>query len=367
MLKWLCQANYCLPVPEFVGLVMARRTQGNFIDRDAIPFDPEAFCARHLGPLLNIERRVEPNEINLVHVSIEEFLQSGIRNVDDLRFTGFYVCTSEARKFLAKSCIQFLRFEDFRVPLSSTETEEAAGEVGAINPFKGLNGGIGLPVNKSQNTWVAKMETRLRNCRGLEYAAINWLEHTRRAEFSREEFQGELKSLLTWFLYEGQDDGLFKSWQEVHAYFCSDQGCQCREWQQPSYFAARFGLTELFFGEDATTIDASDMNENKPSMIPRARTESGPSLCRKRFHCFGCNKVVAAIDVEVLGDVERLDPESDSPDIYTSRTVQCPGCRAGRVGVVSRRVFPSLQVMEPRRNAYLQLAKLICYWQSCSV
>src|SRR3569833_1893317 len=98
------------------------------------------------------------------------------------------------------------------------------------------------------------METRLRNCRGLEYAAINWLEHTRRAEFSREEFLGELKSLLTWFLYEGQDDGLFKSWQEVHAYFCSDLCRLCREWQQPSYIAARFWLTVLFFVDDATTF-----------------------------------------------------------------------------------------------------------------
>src|SRR3569833_750947 len=152
MFIWLCQANYCLPLPEFVALVTMNAKDG-FVNRKAIPMRPEAFC-RRLGPLLNLDRHVYPPEVNLSHATMEQYLQSDALR-DDPSLGELHVSPLDAQKFLAEACLRFLQMDDFRTPLSDERT-------GRENPFKGLYGGLGIGAENRKYDWDVKMKERMR-------------------------------------------------------------------------------------------------------------------------------------------------------------------------------------------------------------
>jgi len=239
MFIWLCQANYCLQLPEFVAMVTMNTKNGR-INREAIPMKAEAFC-RRLGPLLNLDRHVHPPEVNLSHATIEQYLQSDVLRDDpnpDLR--KLYVPPLDAQKFLAEECLRFLQIDDFRTPLSET------GGVGK-NPFKGLHGGLGVSKGSKGYEWVERMSKRLQPPHGyfgLEYASINWPEHIRKAGYTTGEFHKHVLPILDDWFKTG--DPRYQNWQEVHAYFCSSSACPCREFQEPESFLQTFQLLNLY-------------------------------------------------------------------------------------------------------------------------
>lgn len=237
MFIWLCQAKYCLPVSEFVAVTTLDIDPSNWINKKTIPWDGEAFVHR-LGPLLNIDRHRSPPEINLSHVSAEEYLEGPIAetNLKDLQ-----VKSHEAQRFLAEFCIKFLGYCDFHTPLSTPE------KVGNVNPFRCIPGGLGMALDpaKYKYEWIRPMQEQLRTSQGLEYTAINWWYHLKAAWRSGKPaswLRDEVVPHLGWFL--DADDPQYRSWWEVHAYFCHEreEDCLCKEWQPPEYFVEKLKL-----------------------------------------------------------------------------------------------------------------------------
>jgi hypothetical protein len=324
------------------------------VEPTAIPFDHEAFCAR-LGPFLNIDRKVDPNELNLMHVTIEHYLQSGDIQADRELFD-MHVTRLPAQRFLAETCIRFCGFSDFEIPLSESDSSIDA----SINPFKGLHGGLGLPQDTA-NPWIARMHARLVQCVGFEYASINWPEHVRRAEYSDQEFEEHVVPILDWFL--DPQDPRYRSWQEAHGYFCSDPDCACERWRSPLYFARRFRLgllRQCLRLRDAVDGDASLPTEARPSdnmdntvqVLTEEVTEGtelredarGPSTCRKRVDCFGCKRRVSIQGGVVVkaGGAGR-----------THRDIRCPDCRTGKMSdQISVRNYEPTTNPIIMRNAY---------------
>jgi hypothetical protein len=245
----------------------------------------EAFCWR-LGSLLNLDRHVHPPEVNLSHATIEQYLQSDVLHDDpepDLR--ELYTSPPDAQKFLAEECLRFLQMYNFQTPLLERGT---VGE----NPFKGLHGGLGIPLSSRKYDLVAEMRNRLQppnGCVGLEYASINWPEHIRRAGYTVEEFRNRVLPILDDWFKAG--DARYQSWQEAHAYFCSSSVCQCHKWQEPEMFLKTFQILDLYQracaeveppgGDDRefTTDDFPDTNKNK-----------GKLKCRARYDCSECGR-----------------------------------------------------------------------------
>lgn len=190
---WLCQANYCLPLPEFAAMVNMSVKDGN-INRKAMPMKAEAFC-RRLGPLLNLDRHVHPPEVNLSHATMEEYLQSDELEKDpNLDLRQLHVSPLDAQKFLAEECLRFLQVGDLRTPL-----DEGGGRVGDKNPFRDLHGGLYTTEDSENYGWVKRMRERLRpphGCVGLEYASINWPEHVRMAKYTPSEFSERVIPIL---------------------------------------------------------------------------------------------------------------------------------------------------------------------------
>jgi len=244
MLVWLCQAKYCLSVSEFVAVTTLEIDPATqCINKKSIPWDPETFVLR-LGPLLNVDRRTSPPEINLPHVTAEEYLEGPlIRHDPALR--AFHVSPQDAQQRLAAFCLHFLGSADFRSPLTTAAS--------AANPFRRLPGGLGVALDAAKDRWIGPMQRRLAAAPGLEYTAINWPHHLRAvadqaaggAAAAAAWVRETAVPRLAWFL-DG-DDPRFRSWCEAHAYFCHEleRDCRCGEWPPPEYFLARFGLAFL--------------------------------------------------------------------------------------------------------------------------
>ncbi|KAM7205842.1 hypothetical protein V8F33_000672 [Rhypophila sp. PSN 637] len=298
MFLWLCQAKYCLSVPEFVAVTtLSITTQATTTAKSSnklLPWEPEGYCHRRLGPFLNIDRRTSPPEINLPHVTMEEFLQgSDISQIAELR--DFHIIPADAQRELAEFCLGLMGgaggvYEELDVPLTernntrpndegakeSSDDEKTAGssriDCNNVNPFKELPGGLSslnTPLDPTKSEWIAPLQDRLDRCPGLEYASINWHHHLRNAFIlTGQQIDGRKKRMKwleetvvpmmwRWFLNgtsreqssgpSGKGGGRYKSWCEAHAYFCHDleEDCQCGNWQEPSYFLKLFGLRFL--------------------------------------------------------------------------------------------------------------------------
>jgi hypothetical protein len=285
MFVWLCQANYCLPLPEFVAMVNMTSKDGT-INKKAIPIKPEEFCYR-LGPLLNLDRHVHPPEVNLSHATMEQYLQSDVlRNDPNPKLRELWVSPLAAQKFLGEECLRFLQMDDFRTPLSERRT---TGE----NPFKGLHGGLNAVVDSENFSWVEKMRKRLlppHGCVGLEYASINWPEHIRRAGYTAEEFHKRVLPILdNWFKTR---DERYQSWQEAHAYFCSSAACQCHKWQEPEHFLRTFQLLELYRRAQAIAREpkTDDLEFTTEDILDVDNSTGGASKCRTKFDCSSCGR-----------------------------------------------------------------------------
>ncbi|KAH8592024.1 hypothetical protein B0O99DRAFT_690086 [Bisporella sp. PMI_857] len=280
MFMWLCQANYCLTVSEFVAMVTVKFTTTG-MDKKSVPWDPEGYCQR-LGPFLNIHPGT--GEINLPHYTIEKYLQDPAIKKDST-LGNLYVSEVESQKALAEKCVRFLRLLDFNKPLS--ELDEVDGKYSEINHFKCIPGGLGIPLNPDTYKWIGPMQQRLKAFPGLEYSSINWHIHVERAGDQGWVRDG-LVEHLDWFLDE--KDPRFKSWQEVHAYFCWDSECHCGTWQSPQYFLEKFKLGFLLELVGGPQLEASNLTTTM-ARLPHNQKQAGP---RTQVHCASCDCELSA-------------------------------------------------------------------------
>jgi hypothetical protein len=232
-LRWLCQSNYCLPLDEFPAIIAVDKKDTQ-VDLEAIAFDSEDLC-KMLSCLILIDRRVKPAELALAHPTIEAYLHSPEILTSAVRI--FSVDREEAQRRCAETCMQYCSFTDFAQPLTNRSKN--------WNPFKCFPAGLGIPFH-TINGDAEAMEARLSVYKGLYYTSHNWPEHLRRAQYSQEEFKLHVKPVLEWFLHGDSNEGQYRSWQEVHAYYCSSRTCDCGFWQPPFYFSIVFGLENCF-------------------------------------------------------------------------------------------------------------------------
>ncbi|KAK3369415.1 hypothetical protein B0T24DRAFT_360146 [Lasiosphaeria ovina] len=131
-------------------------------------------------------------------------------------------------------------------------------------------------------------------CLGLQYAAINWPDHVRRAQYTPQEFREQVLPLLNDWFKVGQ--GRYQSWQEAHAYYCSSSTCPCDVWQKPETFLDVFGLLELnrkaslgAGGEEKHEGDSGGLTTHIGVQAPHANQErTEESRCRAKVDCQSC-------------------------------------------------------------------------------
>lgn len=307
MFLWLCEAKYCLSVAEFVAVTTLEFTAGDMpsesstpvgrasratVDRRTIPWDAETFCLR-LGPFLNIDRRPSPPEINLPHATMEEFFLGPFLDHDGLR--DFRISSRLAQRDLSGFCIRLLGcYLELDEPLTSlpcvSAYHTAAGGKNKTgkNPFKDIPGGLGVALDRKNHAPIDAMLDRLEACPGLEYAAINWHHHLRNAVSERGEetiawLREDIVPLLDQWFLDGSKR--FRSWQEVHGFFCHEleSDCRCGMWQSRKYFLEQFGLSILLpyikgGGDDTTEHGATGaLGLEKSGDV--AQLEPEPKVC----------------------------------------------------------------------------------------
>jgi hypothetical protein len=341
MLIWLCQANYCLILPEFVAMVTFKQTEDGSRHRKCVPWNPESFCLR-LGPFLRID--TGPNEINLPHSTMEAFLQGdSLQSSADSRLRGLYVSRDHAQKHLAERTVSFLGCTDFRVSLTQTSTNATNHEDAKFrgtNPLKAIPGALVycLTLDPSTNPWILPMASRLQLHTGLEYAGINWHDHVRKAaqgtthgDFVQNAtwIKETLVPLLDWLLDEElqKTDGRYRSWQEVHAYFCwkSSTDCECDKWQPPRYFLEKYGLDflipylkEVTTERDAAKGDYENTSDGLTCDDPREPTRKNSGVC------LGCGTSMPNSRFPTLDD--SVDAaETEEPNLSMEASV-CDPC-----------------------------------------
>jgi hypothetical protein len=250
MFMWLCQANYCLVFPEFAALVTVGRTLDNRIDGESIPWDTKGFV-QQLGEFHQIDPH--SNEINIPHLSMEEYLQSGALGGD---LAWLHVDKMESQQYLASTCAWFLGCVDFSEPLTRKKPDKDAKtqEPNPPNPFRRLPGALGRELDPSTDERIGQMQERLKSFPGLEYVAINLPYHLRKAAYLDFKCEGTwtktiLRPQLDWLLEENltESDGCYRSWQEIHAYFCYElpENCNCDTFPRPKDFLEKLRLRFL--------------------------------------------------------------------------------------------------------------------------
>ncbi|KAK1749735.1 hypothetical protein QBC47DRAFT_439753 [Echria macrotheca] len=228
MLTLMCQATYCLVVPEFVAMVTVRLSPEGKLDKQSIPWDPDSLLSL-LGDFIQVDDRTK--EVNIPYSSMEEFFQQA---PEPGRQPGWwYVSELEAQQSLAQICAWFLGSKDFETPLSKdlkTPLIDNDRCTSADNPFRKFPGGLGLELRQDVEM-IKLMTQRLKSFPGLEYCAINFPFHARRAAYleykdtkSLNWIRQTLRPLVNHWLTGNTDqsEGNFRSWQEIHAFFCCE-------------------------------------------------------------------------------------------------------------------------------------------------
>jgi hypothetical protein len=258
-LMWLCQATYCLTISQFVAVTAVQRTDSNTINKLSIPWDTEE-SVRRLGRLVCIDPGT--SEISISHSSVEEYFQSkelqlsGSRSNEEMSLSWCYVDRLKSQQYLAESGGWFLGCQDFAKPLIFD------GELGSepqINEFKRFPAGLGRPLNPRSDDRIRLMLERLEHFPGLEYHAINFHLHARTAAYLEYKATGKLvwvetilKPLVAAWILDSEEESStseqqYRSWQEVHAFYCFElpDRCDCEEYPAREGFLAKLRIRFL--------------------------------------------------------------------------------------------------------------------------
>lgn len=179
--RWLIGSEYILNLQELAEAVSIN-PKDTRLDPDAIITDPEDFAAL-CGSLVTVNRRYDPPEISFAHYSIEEYLRSA--TILKSPMAEFYMDPHVVNLQLANTCLQYLSFSDFEIPLSTED------------PSRGYR------------------KQRLAQYSLLDYAANQWHRHLEKSGKSLEVLDEALIIRLEWFLNPNIRGAQYKSWQQV--------------------------------------------------------------------------------------------------------------------------------------------------------
>ena len=275
MIIILCQATYCMPVAQFAALCTLRRTNNNELDKDGIPWDPEGFV-QLLGDFQ--QHTAHPDEVNIPHAPMESYLQRYILGRNHARWRQVADLTSQ--RYMAEICAWFLGCTNFKKPLSRDDAATGESLVrpkkvseNDENPFRKIPGGLGRPLNTDHPEVEAMLKRLNEDFPGLEYVAINFPFHARRVAYleykhvtkSRSNWDDSwvmqrLHGLVeTWLLPDARGnqpvDDQYRSWLEVHAFFCCElpEVCHCRHFPERGDFLKELRLQFLLGPKPASS------------------------------------------------------------------------------------------------------------------
>jgi len=324
MLTLMCRATYCLVVPEFVGMATVRLDQHGALDWEDTPWEDPEELPRLLGDFVNIHPTTK--EVNIQYSSMEEFFQavnhtpaptptltpsptSTPTTTSNEPPLWYHISELKSQKSLAKIGAWFLGSKDFAKPLIAATCEPPAALKLGANIFKRFPGGMGRELNVDSHEMIAPMLERLERNPGLEYNAISFPFHARRAAYleyrktrkltrTKETLLPLLDSWLTGNI-QAEDacgQGNLRSWQEVHAFFCCEmpEDCACGSFPDRERFLTDLKLRFLLGVVPSTCLWCG---EELPSIRPSGDSLDGDGeedgiLCR---NCREHNKYFATI------------------------------------------------------------------------
>jgi hypothetical protein len=237
-------------------MVTVRLSPTGKLDKKSIPWDPDSLLGL-LDDFIQVDDKTK--EVNIPYSSMEEFFQQAPERGTQPGW--WYVSELEAQQSLAKICAWFLGSNDFKKPLSGENC--CTGADNPDNPFRKFPGGLGRELRQDVEM-IKRMTQRLKSFPGLEYCAINFPFHARRAAYleykdtkSLNWIRQTLRPLIDHWLTGNINDneGNLRSWQEVHAFFCYEipEDCSCHSFPVREKFMTDLKMHFLLEGEASAT------------------------------------------------------------------------------------------------------------------
>lgn len=210
ILQWVAESMAPMTLDELAEAISIQPDDTR-LDRDGITTDPEDLVAM-CRSLVVLDRSMEPPVIRLAHFSVEEYLLSD--HIVESSVSYFHIDESVVDLEIARTCIQYLSFQDFA---NAAITEDTSGS--------------------------EELDERLEQYALLRYAARYWPVHLHYSGASADQDQ-RIVCQLQWFLQPGSQGDQYKSWQQVYHLHCSTADGSSHK--PPFYHAVVFGLEHVF-------------------------------------------------------------------------------------------------------------------------
>ncbi|KFY37903.1 hypothetical protein V495_06869 [Pseudogymnoascus sp. VKM F-4514 (FW-929)] len=160
--------------------------------------------------------------ITLAHASVEEYFKSGNSGLS--MSLGFHMDMENLHYELAKTCLQYIGFEDFELPI---DNENIHGE----------------NADPSESTLVRHrrcLRSRTSKYALVDYASRYWADHLRLSKFSKF-LDKQTIHLLDWFINPANHGGKYISWQQMYHH---DIEWYCHG-RPPLFYAIQFQIEGL--------------------------------------------------------------------------------------------------------------------------
>jgi hypothetical protein len=233
---------------EQVGEVISMRPGNTKLDKSGIATDLLDLAAS-LGSLVTVNEQETGGEdyfdlrgpkitlIMLAHSSVEEYLKSG-KMVPELA-QHFCLDSELVQSSLAKTCLQYIAFDDFSLPLymiahTPVTTEEKICYSTPRNMENHSPGRHALHIERTE------LRKRTSTFAFYDYSCRYWPDHILNSSFSKT-LDSETIRLLEWFLIPSKHRGKYISWQQMYHhdiyYYCPGR--------PPLHYAIEFRIWSL--------------------------------------------------------------------------------------------------------------------------
>jgi hypothetical protein len=189
------------------------------------------------------------NLITLAHASVEEYLKSG--KIGRGLSSVFHMDITMVHHELAKTCLQYVGFEDFKRPMEhpvSLKSVMARPLFKLIELQKEIFSNRQAP-DDSLQILRSNLRERTAQYALADYACRYWLTHLRQSRFSDSPDEDTIR-LLEWFIHSEDYQGNYVSWQQMYHH---DVIWYCHN-RPPLFYAIDFkidSLVKLLLPKDA--------------------------------------------------------------------------------------------------------------------
>lgn len=233
VLQWLLAGSSLVSLSHLAEAISLQPADTCF-EIDGVATNPEDVVGI-LGSLITINSRRNVSYARFAHYSVEEFLVS--ERIRESNVANFYIDIKMAHAEVAKTCLHYLSFTDFKDPCVLRSDDDTN------NPF----------VERAQRYQL------------YSYAANNWFYHLEQSEVDEDGFRTMIRPHLDWFLYPSSRNQQYYSWEQ----FLSNlpRGITPQTNLPQYYYAILWGLDRIL-----DIVLPKEVNINKSMRFSRGLT-----------------------------------------------------------------------------------------------